>query len=129
MAFSKDLRRRAIVLSFVYNIDMAQIAFLLGVSVYSINRWYQSFQKHRLVTGSKRVKRASRWPPTVCEFVLKYVEDHPCFYLEELQDTLRCNFGSVKSSTATICRALRFDLGLSSKDLTRRAREAKSDIH
>ncbi|OWZ05306.1 hypothetical protein PHMEG_00022625 [Phytophthora megakarya] len=46
MAFSKDLRWRAIVLSFVYNIDMSQIAFLLGVSVHSIIRWYQSFQKH-----------------------------------------------------------------------------------
>jgi len=42
--------------------------------------------------------------------VLKYIEDHPCFYLEELQDTLRYKFGGIKVSTATICRALRFDL-------------------
>jgi transposase len=110
MAYSKDLRWRAVVLFFVYNVKMEDIGHLLGASPRSVKRWNRLFQKHDRVTDKKRQKRASRWPPAVCEFVLKYIEDHPCFYLEELQDTLRYKFGGIKVSTATICRALRFDL-------------------
>ncbi|KAG2963807.1 hypothetical protein PC119_g25412 [Phytophthora cactorum] len=127
MAYSKDLRWRAVVLFFVYNFDVAQIGHVFGASARSILRWNQLFKKHDMVTGTRRRKRASRWPEAVCAFVLKYVRDHPCFYLDELQDTPRYKFGNIKLSTATICRALRFDLGLTRKVLTRRAREAKAD--
>ncbi|ETP13033.1 hypothetical protein F441_11693 [Phytophthora nicotianae CJ01A1] len=93
---------------------MTQIAHVLGASIRSIKRWKLLFRKYGLATRSKREKRASRWPVAVCDFVLKkkYLEDHPCFYLEELQDTLQYKFGNIKLSTATICMALRFDLGL-----------------
>jgi len=82
-------------------------------------------------TGSVRQElgislKQKRWPPEVEEFVKKYAEAHPCFFLEELQDELKKEFPDLKNtSKATICRALRHDLGLSRKVLTKRARESR----
>lgn len=63
-------------------------------------------------------------------FVSKYVTEHPCFYIEELQEALKQRFGyNVQGISATsILRLLRFDLGLSRKVLERRAREAVPEV-
>ena len=69
--------------------------------------------------------RESRWPPEVVLDVEKYVNAHPTFYIEELQQHLRSKFPDLKNtSDSTICRALNFDLRLTRKKLTKAAREA-----
>lgn len=67
-----------------------------------------------------------RWPVEVYSHIEKYIENHPCFYLEELQDELRDTFPALSNtSVPTICRALRHDMKLTRKVLERRAREIK----
>ncbi|ETI53786.1 hypothetical protein F443_03309 [Phytophthora nicotianae P1569] len=61
----------------------------------------------------------------VCNFVKKYVTANPCFYFEELREEQRANFSDLLNiSDSSICRALRFDLGLTRKVLTKRASES-----
>ncbi|GMF37678.1 unnamed protein product [Phytophthora fragariaefolia] len=58
-------------------------------------------------------------------FVREYVRQHPCFYFQGLREELKGEFvNRISCSDSTICRALRFDLGLSRKVLTKRARES-----
>jgi hypothetical protein len=67
-----------------------------------------------------------RWPEETVLHVKKFAIAHPCFFLEELQDELKRVFPELENvSIATISRALRFDLGLSRKVLTKMAREAR----
>ncbi len=74
-----------------------------------------------------RIKSA-RWPSDVVQFVKEYVEGHPTFYIEELQSQIQAVYPMLpNTSMSTICRALRFDLGLSRKILTKAARESKPD--
>ncbi|KAE9088571.1 hypothetical protein PF010_g19329, partial [Phytophthora fragariae] len=69
--------------------------------------------------------RTSRWSPEVCTFVQLYVQTHPCFYFEELRLELQAHYkNTINVSDSTICRALRFDLNLTRKVLTKRARES-----
>jgi transposase len=125
MTFSKDLRWRAVVLSYVYDIDIREISIVLGVSQRTVARWNAMFQQSGNVLAKSRAKRQSRWPSNVCAFVEEYLKDNPCFYLEELQMALKHSFQGIATSTSTICRALKFDLGLTRKVLTKRAKEAK----
>jgi hypothetical protein len=61
----------------------------------------------------------------VYEFIRAYVDDHPCFDLEELKDALTEMFPDIGNfSISTICRGLRHDLGLTKKVLVKKAREA-----
>lgn len=109
---------------YVYNIDVAVVASVLGLSCRSLSRWYAQFQ----ATGNVERQRSktSKWPPRVCEHVRAYIKHHPCFYFEELRDEIKRAFKdqNVNVLDATICRALRFDLGLSRKILTKRAKES-----
>jgi hypothetical protein len=60
----------------------------------------------------------------VCAFVREYIDLHPYFYFEELRYEIKTRFaGTSNLSDSTICRALRFDLSLTRKVLTKRARE------
>ena len=64
-----------------------------------------------------------RWPEEVYEHARKYVDDHPCFYLEELQASLKLVFPDLpNTSIPTICRALCMDLKLSIKVMLALAR-------
>ena len=64
----------------------------------------------------------------VIAFVEDYVSRHPTFYIEELQNAIKISFSSFSNiSPSTICRALRFDLNLSRKILTKAAREARPE--
>lgn len=66
-----------------------------------------------------------RWPDAVREYVEGYVQEHPCFYLEELQQKIQDTFPSLQNvSLPSICRALRHDLNLTRKKIEKRAREA-----
>ena len=70
----------------------------------------------------------SRWSPEVEDFVRGYVQHHPCFFLEELQEALRAAFPDLhNTSVPTICRALRHDLHLTRKKLQKRARESRPE--
>lgn len=126
MTYSGDLRWRAIVLVYIYGMDSAMVGTIFGSHERSIRRWISRFEK----TGSpcsktKGRERSSKWPREVILFVEEYVKVHPCFYIEELQEELRRRFQHVRNvSTASICRALRFDLNLTRKRLTKRARES-----
>jgi len=125
MTYSTDLRWRGIVLMYVYSIDTATIASVLGLSDRSLNRWYKLFRSTGNVLASEPRAKTSRWPRPVCAFVKEHVKIHPCFYFEELRFELRARFnGSICVSDSTICRALRFDLKLTRKVLTKRARES-----
>lgn len=128
MTVSVDLRWRAIVLVFMYDIEMTLVASVLGVSVRSIERWHHLFKTNGNVLPKEPAKRSARWPPEAVKFVEEYVKLHPCFYVEELQEVIRTKFCSLPNiSTPTICRLLRFDIGLTRKVLTKRARERVSE--
>lgn len=78
------------------------------------------------VVESGNIRKAhSRYPPEVIKFIDEYAINNPCFYIEELQEEIKEQFPTVPNlSIPTICRCLRFDLKLSKKVLTKRAREA-----
>ncbi|OWY96522.1 Transposase, partial [Phytophthora megakarya] len=66
---------------------------------------------------------------------IKYVKAYPCFYFEELRYELRTRSkDAICVSDSTICRALCFDLKLTRKVLTKRARggvprERRGSLH
>lgn len=123
--YSVDMKWRGVILLYVYNIDVATVASVLGVSERSLSRWYHDFKRTGNVLAEKTRNRSSRWPDHVCSFVREYVNAHPCFYFEELRKELQLQFGaSISLTDSTICRALRFDLGLTRKVLTKRAKES-----
>lgn len=124
MTYSIDMRWRAIVLMYVYSIQAETVASVLGISQRSLGRWFRRFRATGNVLKSEPRNRTSRWPTEVCAFVRQYVNQHPCFYFEELRLELRARYTSTISvSDSTICRALRFDLNLTRKVLTKRAWE------
>ena len=124
MTYSSDLRWRAIVLSFICGVELDLVSNALGVSETSIKRWYQHFESNGDTSCPKATRKTARWSPEVLAFVESYVKEHPCFYIEELQERLIKQFPLQRNvSTSTICRALRFDLGLTRKVLTKCARE------
>ncbi|GMF58039.1 unnamed protein product [Phytophthora fragariaefolia] len=125
MTVSTDLRWRAIVLVYMYGIEMILVAHVLGVSAQSIERWHHRFKTNGNVLPNETKNKSPRWPPEAVRFVEGYIRTHPCFYLEELQQTVTEQFGgSLNSSTPTLCRLLRFDLNITRKVLTKRARES-----
>ena len=93
------------------------------VNAESVRNWVKLFNEVGDVEPAAR-KKTSRYPATVLSWILDFCEADPCFYLDELQDQIRLNFPNVHNvSIPTLCRALRFDLGLRRKRLTRRAIE------
>jgi transposase len=83
------------------------------------------FNKTGNVLPRVPVRRETRWPVEVITFLKDYIKENPCFYLEEMREVLRSSFPRVTNvSLSTICRALRFDLKLSRKILSKRARES-----
>ena len=126
--YSDDMRWRAIVLSYIYNIDNPTICSILGIGLSSLKRWIATFMEYGVVREEKCRKQGSRYPPEVFEWIDAYAAQNPCFYIEELQLALKERFPQLKhTSIPTLCRCLRFDLKLSKKVLTKRAREATAD--
>jgi transposase len=122
--FSEDLRWRAITLIYVYN-QPDFVSELLGVSVRAALRWYAQFKTEGTVIPQKKTKKTSRYSKEVIKFIESYCSGNPTFFIEELKVELRNNFPELRNtSDSTICRALKFDLNLSRKVLTKRAREA-----
>ncbi|KAG6971530.1 hypothetical protein JG688_00004401 [Phytophthora aleatoria] len=118
MGYSSDIRWRHIVLQYVYNIEISVAADVLGVSVRSLHL----FKTTGYVDNKPKAERSSKWPPEVQQFVQEYVKQHPCFYFQELRESLKEKFSTrYCCSDSHICRVLRFDLGLSGKILTKRA--------
>ena len=125
MTFSADMRWRIVSLHHIYDLDYQFLCDIFGPKVQTIARWYSWFLKTGEVVPTKVHKTKSRWPEHVLEHVKKYCDNHPTFYLEELQEFLETNFPTVGNiSLPTICRALNFDLKLTRKKLTKNARQA-----
>jgi hypothetical protein len=100
------------------------VALLLGCTEKSVRNWMKLFEKNGNVSSCKNRTRSSRWPENVISFVDNYVKEHPCFYIEELKHQLSANFPELpNTSESTICRALRFNLQLSRKVLSKLAKE------
>ncbi|KAJ0391109.1 hypothetical protein ATCC90586_010488 [Pythium insidiosum] len=122
--FSDDIRWRAIVLLHVYGVHPAYVSDVLGPTLRTLQRWYKRFKRLGVVRENHSKNRSSCWPPHVLQGVRVYVQNHPTFYLEELQAHIRLEYPDAKrTSISTICRALNFDLGLTRKVLARAARE------
>ncbi|OWY95900.1 hypothetical protein PHMEG_00033973, partial [Phytophthora megakarya] len=82
---------------YVYDVQLGIISSVLGVSEKSLTRWYRRFNE----TGNVDKKASKlRTELVQCLDMRHYVSD------------------------ATICRALKFDLGLTRKVLTKRATES-----
>lgn len=152
MTKSADIRWRAVILFNYGGVPIDTVAWFLGVSCDSIKRWTsksalsiesrfaflilysqrfflppESFNSHGSVLDAKDPldSPSPRWPEEVNDHVKKYVSEHPCLYLQELQDNLRQTFPDLgNTSLSTICRALRHDLKLTRKKMEKRAREA-----
>ncbi|GMF53706.1 unnamed protein product [Phytophthora fragariaefolia] len=125
MGYSSDIRWRGIVLIFVYNIDVSVVSEILGVSARSLRRWYYLFKTSGNVDDNLESELSSKRPNDVQQFVREYVRQHPRFYFQQSREELKGKFvNRISCSDSTIFRALRFDLGLSRKFLTKRARES-----
>jgi hypothetical protein len=121
-----DLRWRAVVLRCIYDISLADVEVILGLKRRSILRWAKMFETTGSVEDGPRQPRTRQVPLEIKTWIGSYVHDHPCFYLEELQEALASAFpGFQTRSIPTLCRILRHDLSLTRKILTRRAREAR----
>jgi transposase len=122
--YSEDIRWRAVALIYIYNLPFA-VALVLGISLRTAHRWYNQFLINGHVLPKKKAKRSARWPVEAVEFVGQYCKEHPCFLLDELKEEVKLHFPSISNiSHSTICRLLNFDLQLTRKVLTKRAREA-----
>ena len=124
--FSDEIKWRCVVLFSVMNMNIEDISFLLGASKASIKRWTTRFNTTGTVERQGGAQRSARWPVEVYACVRSYIDDHPCFYLEELGEHLKDKFPAISNFSApTICRALRFDMGLTRKRLEKRAKESR----
>ena len=113
MTYSEDFRWRAVALHELY-----------GLKPRTITRWLNLFQKNGTVDKAAKKMRKSRWPPSVMKGVGHYIRDHPTFYLDELKEWIESHYPTIKNcSISTICRCLRFDLGMTRKVLTKAAQE------
>ncbi|DAZ93190.1 TPA: hypothetical protein N0F65_010766 [Lagenidium giganteum] len=121
--FGRELRWRSITLLYVYGAPVLTVCRLMGVSERAVRRWYALFKS----TGDVMPRRQSKqheFPAEVLAHVSRYVAEHPCFYVEELRQTVNEQFPGTPSSASTILRMLHFGLKLSRRVLERRAREA-----
>ncbi|KAJ0412217.1 hypothetical protein ATCC90586_005830 [Pythium insidiosum] len=117
--FSSDFRWRVVALAYVYGVAIPEVSLILGVSVRTLRRWYNSFEKSGNVLAKTRGRRTT-YPGIVLSF-----KTFPCFYIDELHSALKTEFPELKHvSNATILRALHLDLRITRKVLERRAREA-----
>lgn len=126
MTISHELRWACISVYYIYGLQIFTISKFANCSERSIKNWLRMFLDTGNVAPKSTRDISSRWPSEVLSWVEGYVQENPCFYLIELKQELLLRFPDIKNvSIPTICRALRFDLGLSRKILTKRAREAK----
>ncbi|GLD96536.1 hypothetical protein PINS_up005219, partial [Pythium insidiosum] len=113
--FSSDFRRRAVALVYVCGLAIPEVSLILGVSVRTLRRWYNSFEKSGNVLAKTRGRRTT-YPGIVLSFISSYIKSFPCFYLEELRSALKTEFPELKHvSHATILRALHLDLCITRK--------------
>ena len=128
MTYSVDFKSRAALLLNYYDIRPETLHLLLGPSTKTLYNWRARFEDTGEIDSQITTSRSSRWPKEVLDLVLSFVQDHPCAYLEEIQEFLRSNRPDLtNTSLPTICRALRFDLNLTRKRLTKHAREARNE--
>ncbi|EGZ21074.1 hypothetical protein PHYSODRAFT_411704, partial [Phytophthora sojae] len=99
--YGADFRWRAIVLHYAYSISCDQVGRIFGVSGRTVSRWYCQFKENGHVYPGEQPKKP-RHNEELVAFVSKYVTEHPCFYIEELQEALKQRFGyNVQGISAT----------------------------
>ena len=126
MTWDLQIRWRAVVLSYCYGLDYNTVAAILGPNEKTIRSWKSKFEKNGTVKDEPR-NQPSRWNAEVLNWIKEYIEMDCTFLIEELQDELKRRFPNIRNvSASTICRALRHDLGLTRKVITKRAREMSS---
>jgi transposase len=114
------------VLYCMHGMSLKDVSVLLGPSTDSIKSWVALFNRTGSVLPVEGRTRENRWPRFVYDFIEAYVDDHPCFFIEELKQAVALQFPDLHNiSTPTICRALRIDLNLTRKKLEKRARESQ----
>jgi transposase len=127
MGYAKEFKERAIVLLYYYDVSPENVSILLGPKRRTLYRWLKTFEEHGVVHQERHNVRTSRWTQDVIRGVRGFLEENPCAYLEEIKQFVEEHFPNCfNTSVPTICRALRFDLNLSRKVITKRAREASS---
>ena len=133
MTFDNQIRWACLGMHYVYGIEDFVISKFARCSTKTLRRWYKLFEETGNVAPSNTRERTARWPCEAVEWTRQYVLDNPCFYIEELQSEIKEKFkdlvenGEMKLSASTVFRVLRFDLELSRKILTKRAREASQE--
>ena len=126
MTYHDDFKARAVLLLYYYDIRPETVHLLLGPSTRTLYLWLAEFDRSGVVESRGPAARSSRWPPHVVNQVKAFIEDFPCAYLEEIREFLYSHHPEITNvSLPTICRALRFDLNLTRKRLTKQAREAR----
>ena len=122
--WSSDLRWRCLVLHNLYSVRIESVSVIMGVSTRSVKRWIALFEQTGNVVKDLPRARSARWPEQVYQHIQSFIQENPCFYVEELQVEIMKQFPDLRNvSIPTICRALRHDLRLSRKFLEKRARE------
>ena len=83
----------------------------MGVSTRSVKRWIALFEQTGNVVKDLPRARSARWPEQVYQHIQSFIQENPCFYVEELQVEIMKQFPDLRNvSIPTICRALRHDL-------------------
>ena len=127
MAYSNDLRWRAVSLMFCYNLTAMQVSDILDISARSVARWYRNFERHGEIDKKKKKKKTKRRvPDDVIDFIKQYVEEFPCFYIDEIRKSVCNKFPKlhIVLKSQTLLRILKEDLHLSRKIIEKRAMEA-----
>jgi transposase len=113
VTFSKDLRWRALVLFEFQGMDIKDVSYLLGVSVPSIRNWVSQFKRTGTVEPARTRRQQTRWPTEVVEWVRTWIKSNPQFIFDELIEELQDVFPNLNNiSQSTVCRALKYDLGI-----------------
>ena len=119
--FDDGIRKRSVILLFVYSINVDIVSTLMGPSIRTLKRWLLEFETTGNLSGSGW--KPKPYPPDKLEWFKQYIDSNPCFYLEEIQESYVTQFTQTISQS-TICRIIRRDLKYTRKKLTRQAREA-----
>lgn len=106
MHHSTDVKWKAVALVYVYNHSIPNVCALLRVSNKSVRRWYKLFEE----TGSVEEVTLPRpprveWPVLVNDYIKHFVQETPCYYLEELENCLKHAFPEIHNfSVSTLCQ-------------------------
>ena len=87
--------------------DREDVALLIGVGESSIRRWVAQFNSTGTVYPERRRNQPPRYPEEVLDYIKNYVDEYPCFILEELQQAIQARYpDQANTSIPTVCIAI-----------------------